>query len=464
MPHKALVAFGTVLSFGLLIIALPAWCFAADILEPKISPTEATDPQYHQEQTVTATETAPLLTLDDAISRSIAQNPRLATFSREIEAREFETLQAGYYPNPELSIEMENFAGSDDYSGTDLAETTVLVSQRFELGGKRVRRQEVGGLNKELAERKHDVARAELIALTTDRFVAVLAAQQRLELAREQATLAGKVLETVNERIAAGKTADIEKIRFQTLVAEARLRSEQTQLELTGARRSLAALWGQDTTDFTTSREQLERLHSLPDWPELAALLVQSPALSYQQTTIRKEERRLALEEANSIPDLTVSLGAKNFEETNDNALVAGVAISLPLFDRNQGAIGAAQARQAKARDAARATELNLQTELNGLWQKLQTARGEAIMLRDELLPAVQQSFDAITYGYRAGKFGFLAVLDAEQTLFAAKSRYVDSLANYHRTYAELERLLGQRLLSGRDNPPAAIDSQRGQS
>ena len=85
-------------------------------------------------------------------------------------------------------------------------------------------------------------------------------------------------------------------------------------------------------------------------------------------------------------------------------------------------------------------------------------------MLRDERLPAVQQSFEAITYGYQAGKFGYLEVLDAEQTLFETKNRYVVSLTNYLRTYTELERLLGQRLSPDKQESLLSPTSDRGQS
>ncbi|MFX8840886.1 TolC family protein, partial [Acinetobacter baumannii] len=43
--------------------------------------------------------------------------------------------QAGVMPNPELSIEAENFAGSGAYRGTRSLETTFGISQRLEIGG-----------------------------------------------------------------------------------------------------------------------------------------------------------------------------------------------------------------------------------------------------------------------------------------------------------------------------------------
>lgn len=459
MPKQALVTFGVALVVALLVPGGSAWSSEMGPAE-LTAPAQSTASQPSQQET-TAAE---VLTFADVLARVLARNPQLDAASREIEARELEAQQTGYYPNPELSFEVENFAGSGEFSGTDNAETTLLVSQTFELGGKRSQRLAVGQLDKKLAERDYAVARATLVAETTTRFVDVLAAQQKLTLAADQSELAKKVLAVVNERIAAGKTANIEKLRFQALLVEADIRTAQARQELITARQVLAALWDQEIIDFTAAEGDIEQLPVFPEWQELTEKLTKSPLLATQEAVVEKADQNLALEEALRIPDLTVSLGGKNFEETNDNAFVAGVAITLPLFDRNQGALGAAQVRQVQARATARATQLRLQTALGEIWQKLQATHLEATSLREQLLPAVEQSFEGITYGYQAGKFGYLEVLEAEQALFEAKSRYIEILTRYHKTYAELEQLLGQRLSPSEHGTTAAVSTSRGSS
>jgi len=463
MPFKALVAFGVAFGMGLLSLSPSAWCSDANIAHEVNNLSSNNLPQTAIDQS--NLQTVIPLSLEAALQRTIQQHPKLAASSLEVEAREFEVRQAGFYPNPELSIEVENFAGSGDFSGTDRAETTAQISQRLEIGGKRTQRLAVHRQMKRLAEQDYAVAQADLIAETTNRFLAVLAAQKQVALAEEQTELAARVLETVNKRIDSGKTAKIERLRFQSLVTEARLRADRAQHQLTATRYSLAALWDQiDTVDFTAVQGDIEALPDVPEWSDLLSMLPQSPTFNSQAAEIRMAEHNLDLEQAKSIPDLILSFGAKSIEETDDNALVAGIAISLPIFDRNQGAISAARMRQTEAKNSARAAQLGLHSELNEIWQKLQVARREAVMLRDEQLPAVQQSFEAISYGYQAGKYGFLEVLDAEQTLFETKNRYVVSLTNYLQTYTELERLLGQRLSPEKNESFLSATKTRGQS
>ncbi|MEN8184072.1 MAG: hypothetical protein ABFS46_16215 [Myxococcota bacterium] len=51
-----------------------------------------------------------------------------------------------------MSAEAENIGGSGPRSGVETAETTLLLSQLIELGGKRGRRRSVGELEEEVAE------------------------------------------------------------------------------------------------------------------------------------------------------------------------------------------------------------------------------------------------------------------------------------------------------------------------
>ncbi|MBT7304343.1 MAG: TolC family protein, partial [Victivallales bacterium] len=48
--------------------------------------------------------------------------------------------------------------------------------------------------------------------------------------------------------------------------------------------------------------------------------------------------------------------------------------------------------------------------------------------------------------GYETGKFGYLDVLDAQQTLFEVSMQYVDALGAYHTALAGAKRLAGWEL------------------
>jgi len=72
------------------------------------------------------------------------------------------------------------------------------------------------------------------------------------------------------------------------------------------------------------------------------------------------------------------------------------------------------------------------------------------------VLPGAQQTFDAISEGYRLGRFGFLDVLDAQRTLIDAGSQYLRALSDYYKAVANVERLIGAPLPAPPGPPPNA--------
>ena len=80
---------------------------------------------------------AQTLTLGTALQRALAASPRLTAAERDVGIATGQRIQAGALINPEISYEQDNSFGSGIYRGTKSAETTLQISQAFELFGKR---------------------------------------------------------------------------------------------------------------------------------------------------------------------------------------------------------------------------------------------------------------------------------------------------------------------------------------
>ncbi|MCK7490505.1 MAG: TolC family protein [Comamonadaceae bacterium] len=87
----------------------------------------------------------------------------------------------------------------------------------------------------------------------------MLAAQEGLALAKEQAELAEKSLAAAEERIKAGKSPDIDRLRLQGEASLARLTVSQAERALVTARQALAASWGESQPDFDQVAGDLSR-------------------------------------------------------------------------------------------------------------------------------------------------------------------------------------------------------------
>lgn len=384
-----------------------------------------------------------ILTLEDVLNRTLQSGPELTVATEELRAVEAEAVLAGRLPNPELSVSLENVAGNGIYDGTDAAELTIALSQPIELGGKRRLRREAAELGRQLATNGQKLARAEVMATTRQRFVAVLAAQEGLALAKEQAELTTKSLNAADERIKAGKAPTIDRLRLQGEASQANLAVTQAERTLVTARQALAASWGDAQPNFDQVAGDLSLLPTVPAPDHVDATLEQTAVAVNRRITTELHGNELARAKASRIPDPSLTVGWRQFKESDEEAWLFGIAVPLPLFSLGQDAVTAASSRfnSAKARELSDRNQAR--ATLRSAWQALADAKAEAEVLGKEVVPAATEGFAAAEVGYRAGKFSLLELLDAQRTLFDARQQQLTARTNCHLAAIELQRLQG---------------------
>lgn len=386
------------------------------------------------------------LTMASALALVLRENLSLAGFSAEIRAKDAAILQAGLLPNPEFEIEVGNFGGKDALQEVDGAETTIVFSQLVELGGKRENRQTVATLDKTLSEMDYQSKKLNILSATAKAFVEVLIAQEQVSLNHELLKLSEQTSTAVNEKVDAGKVSPVEKSRAQIELAVVQAETNKSVRELKAAKRRLAGFWGSERADFGKAAGQLSEIIALPDEELLKTFLSKNPDLTRWTAEIERSKAALSLSRSEAIPDLTLSTGVRNFQETNDNAFVVGISMPIPFFNRNQGGVLEALAHIDQAQSEQRVAKIGLLTDLSDTWQDLSSSYAESVGLRDEILPSAQAAYKAIEFGYREGKLDYLQMLDAQRTLFTVKRQYLLSLGTYHLASIDVERLIGVSL------------------
>ncbi len=437
MSIKTLFIAGAVL--GLLGLATPpvhALADATAVTEPDLSANSSS---------------AELLTLPAALERALQRSPELTAYAEETRARAAEISQAARFINPELAVEVANVAGSGPFSGFAAAETTLQLSQQIELGGKRQLRRSMAEVEHDRAVRALEMVRIDVQARIARNFWLLLGAQEHLKLADEQMALAAATLAIVEEKIAAGRAPSVEKYRFQSALAEAVLVREKATLALSIARQTLAADLGQEAAALGAVIGNLTLLPPQPTLAEIEAQLGQSPEIARRRLESEAHRRALALARADRIVDPTIGLGLRNFNDSDDNALIFALSLPLPLFDRNQGNVQAASHRLEAAQAQEASGLFQSRAGLYERWQSFSASTAEAQALREQLIPTVQQTFEAASYGYQSGKFGVLEVQDAQRSLVEVRARYLDVLIAAQLAAVELQQFLGRAPLSPTD-------------
>jgi cobalt-zinc-cadmium efflux system outer membrane protein len=406
---------------------------------------------YHTEAVAATAPERPVIaeptgeiTLRDALALTLVHNPELKAFSFETRAAQARELQAGLWPNPVLEVEFEEVGGTGERSGFDGAEATIVLSQLIELGEKSQKRKKVASIEKELAAIDLQDKKIEVFSEATKAFIAVLEAQEKLQLSEELLRLSEESFHAVQKRVDAGKDSPLEQTRALIALLNIRIQHGQAERSLDYTRRALAAFWGHPEPAFENVVGQLDDIDELLDQHELKNSLQNHPQYARWVSEVKKRQAVVELEKANGLGDITVGAGLQRFHETNENAIVFGVSIPIPLSDRNQGAQQEAVYNLSKPRHQQHAAWLKLQNELNRIYQEYANAYSQAVSIKNEILPGAGAVFEAANIAYQEGKVDYLNVLDAQRTLFEVKNRYIESLAAYQKARTDVERLVGQ--------------------
>jgi cobalt-zinc-cadmium efflux system outer membrane protein len=372
--------------------------------------------------------------LSTAIRLALDQ-PAARAAAHEVAASEALVGQAGRLPNPELAWLREG-----QQAGTRT--TTVQINQPIELGGKRSARVAV-------AQGAADVARgdrlARRLALRADVIAAyhdVLIAGHRVALAQALADVARRTVDVAGKRVAAGKISPIDETRARLAAVDASTALTQATAAQTIARTKLGALIGRPAQTLALADDS-ERL---PDPEPIDTLL----ARAGDSATVRRARGELAarqaqadVERAARIPDVTLSVGTQKDDQVGRRQAVVGLSVPLPLFNRNEDALRAALRRSDAASDELAAARAETAAALAAAHTRYATAKQEARLLRDDVVPGARTAYEQTLKGFEYGKFSFLDVLDAQRTWFQAQTRQWDSLESAWRAWADIERLAG---------------------
>ena len=395
---------------------------------------------------VQAARAATPLTLQQAITAALQGNPQLQTFAFQFRAGDARTQQAGLRPAPEVSIDLENLAGSGETKGFDAAETTFALSQVIELGGKRDARIGAAQAGRSALDIERQAVQLDVLAEVTRRFIAVAQRQQRVQLARSAAEFAVKTVAASERRVNAAKAPHAELDRARIARDRYRLEERSALTDLDTARKQLAATWGasQAVIDGRVISEVQADLFTLPptgDYEELVTRLAANPDFLRFASTARLRDAELRLAASQRRPDVTLAAGLRRFEASNDQAFVA--SLSVPLFSgrRAESFISEARANRELVDAEQRNAEVKAQAMLYELHQQLTRAVLEARTLKDDIKPRSAEALEETEYAYERGRYSYLELVDAQREYLAVQATLIEAAASAHTLRAEIERL-----------------------
>lgn len=396
---------------------------------------------------VTAVQAADsTLTLSDAMSRAMAQNPQLQVFDLRLDGLQGRRITADLSPALEVGAEVENFLGTADARGLVGAELTLTLSSTLELGGQRQARVSAIDSRLELAEAERRAETLDLLGRVTQRFVATLALQEKLQLSADAVSLAQSTLDIVTRRANQGATSQAEVLRARAALTQSQIEQSRLQSKLVSRKMALALLWGDTSVEFGQLQGDLFQFGSSDSFESLFQRVSDSPAIQVYASEQRVREAEIQLARSQSESDIGWQVGVRRREDTDDFAFTAGFSVPLFPVQRNRGEVRAARAARDEVRYRRETTLLNLHSYLFDAYQQRQQSIAAVERIRNEMLPDLSEALTQTREAYESGRYSYVEWMAAQRELLAAQRALVDTAATALLNQALIEQLTAQPL------------------
>ncbi|CAN5659197.1 TolC family protein [soil metagenome] len=410
------------------------------------------------QQRLAPTDSILRISLADALTRAEEANLDLRVARQQLAVAEARSVSAGAFPNPGATVTREQLSSG----GASYDETSVTLSQPIEIGGQRGARIAVARQGAEAVRARLHADRLRVAFAVHRAYIRAAIAEADLLALSEATEVFRRVEASGRARFAEGDISrfdrsrlQIELVRYETLLAT-------KSLDLADAGRELTLLIAPDSIWVARTlrpAEPLAAIGGIDQTISLDAAMATATARAdviAADAQVEAQRATLSLARLERIPTPTLTAGFKNQADGFQGAVV-GIALPLPLWNRNGGAIAEADAQLAAAvaqRDLVLARARN---DIRRAWDTYRSLQELTRTLGETLLPESAGLLETARFSYAEGEMSLIELLDAADAYRAARESINALLGDYLTALFDLERATGTLV----DLPDSTVTSFR---
>ena len=417
-----------------------------------------------QQQRPEGLPSGPEMKLADLEAMALQRNPTLAQAEAAIRAAEARQRQAGLFPNPVAGYFVEEFVFR---SPGETAEHGAFIEQTIPLGGKLSKARNVFARERDQAVIEAEAQRLRVTNSIRLLYYETLGAQRLVELRWNLSQLAREAVDITRELANVGQADRPDQLEIEIDAERAEIDWLNAQNDWLRAWQTLAAMIGNPTLPpARLAGNPEDDLGPLNETQLLDTLLQQSPDVRVATASVARARAVLTRERAERVPDLFLRGGLgynlERFEPvgpalTGERKGLSGrleVGVNVPIFNRNQGDIAAAEAELTIAEGDLNRLQLLLRTRFASGFRDYRSAQQLAERYRTRVIPRAREAYQMYLANFRQMAATYPQVLIAQRTLFQVEVEYAKALVQLR------ERAVGLRgfLLDGGLEPVRGVE------
>ena len=321
-------------------------------------------------------------------------------------------------------------------SASNLFSLGVNASYALDFFGRNAQAAEAGRLNADASHYDRDTVALTTLASLCNAYFAMLSAQDRLRVARENIASASMVLDAIQARVGVGTATELDISQQETVLANQRANVPVLEQTLQQSRNNLALLAGRTPESVALRGGTLARLslpHVRPGLP--VELLLRRPDVAAAEARLAAQNADVRAARAAFFPTITLtgSAGLESMTLVNllrPEALAASFASGLtqPIFNGHnlEGLEKEAEGRYRELLADYRKSIVQALTDVeNALIAVKQT--GEQVRLTAAAAQSARRSYTIVQARLREGTIDIVTVLNTEQSLFQAQDSMIQA-------------------------------------
>jgi cobalt-zinc-cadmium efflux system outer membrane protein len=411
------------------------------------------------------------LTLDRVVTAAITNHPLIEGARARVEAARGVRRTAGAWTNPVATYWTENGAfPGQTLPGTLQRETSTYVTVPVEPLFQRLPRearadQDVNAAAAALAGSQRQVA----LEASRAYFRAAAAQASRDAAATNRACLEGLVA-YMRARVTEGAAAEGDLIRADVELQRAAIAAVLAEAELARTRAQIASVVG--SAGAVTGSIHLPARINVPSPGSndtfsdlLARARDRRPEISVARAHLAAADASLRVERAITVRQLGGTFGFKQID--GRSTMIAGMAVSLPVFDRNRGGIERTGGERIAALQELAWADRTITADLQAAYDVREHLLGSLAATQGSLIDRAEEARSIALAAYQEGATPLLQVLDATRTVAEAQLTWSRALLEVEETTYELALAAGDdttAILSAvapRQASPPATDGRR---
>lgn len=396
--------------------------------------------------TLTSATTPEVLSIGTACALAVSHHPSMSTYPMDRRAADARVLKATRLPNPELTVDAEDFMGTGGVKGLGSSVLNALLTQVIERGGKRQARTDAARSESAVMIADYEIKRLEVIEETGGLYIDAVAAHENvlflesaLERARETLSLVTQLNDAGRVTIGSVQQARLEVQKMELEIGSARKAQER-------ASQALTSQWGDSRSSLVVHNGLGAPPVTLASRSSLGSGLSGHPKILHAQALVNQAEAYLKLAKSGRAGDLGLSGGLRRDNGADDVSGLFGLSIPLPIFDKKKDAVVEMRALSDKAKTELAGVRRELETQFSLAWSDLVSAHQAARKIMDDLLPTANALFQSAEESFRVGKITSLEYLAARQQFQDIRGKWLSARRDYQISAARVQALTNRPL------------------